>query len=87
MVHPLPVWVERMTTSHLRSAACSTPRADDLQPGATVVGKGSTLSGGWSGRMGKSTLDVLRIACRPCRTWGSKSLASGDSLCAYRTSP
>ena len=28
-----------MTTSYLRSVACGTPRADDPQPGATVVGK------------------------------------------------
>ena len=65
IVHPLPFWIERMTTSYLRSAACGTLRADDPQPGATVVGKkGRARSGGWSGRMGMSTLDVLRIACR-----------------------
>jgi superfamily II DNA or RNA helicase len=39
LVHPLPFWLERMTTSYLRSAAYRTPRADDLQPGATMVGK------------------------------------------------
>ena len=39
MVHPLPFWIERMTTSYLRSAACGTPRVDYPQPGATVVGK------------------------------------------------
>ena len=65
MVHPLPFWIERMTTSYLRSVACGTPRADDPQPGATVIGKeGQPMSGAWSGGMGMSTLDVLRIACR-----------------------
>jgi superfamily II DNA or RNA helicase len=39
MVHPLPFWIERMTTSYLRSTAYRTPRADAPQPGATVVGK------------------------------------------------
>jgi superfamily II DNA or RNA helicase len=39
MVHPLPFWIERMTTSYLRSAACGTLRADDPPPGATVAGK------------------------------------------------
>lgn len=42
MAHPLPHWIEAMTTSYLRSAKCDARSANGKKPGANSVGKEGT---------------------------------------------
>jgi len=39
LTHPLPHWVEAMTTSYLRSAGCAVRGANRNAPGAEIVGR------------------------------------------------